>query len=89
MPQVFGFYSSRRCTEELYDLESDPGELENLIEAPASEGIRGELRAALDAHLEATKDPFGEIVNGLMMPEDEYRPAMEAMYRRFARSAKV
>lgn len=83
MPQVFGFYSSRRCTEELYDLERDPGELHNLIEDAAYGDRLGELRTALDAHLAATGDPFREIVNGLLMPEDEYRPAMEVMYRRF------
>jgi hypothetical protein len=84
MPDVFGFYSSRRCTEELYDLDGDPGELHNLIDDPAYAGVLEELRGALDAHLVATKDPFRELENGLMMPEDEYQPAMAAMYRRLA-----
>jgi arylsulfatase A-like enzyme len=82
MPEVFGFYSSRRCTEELYDLDSDPGELDNLIEDAAYGGVLDELRSALDAHLAETEDPFAGLENGLMMPEDEYRPAMEARYRR-------
>jgi hypothetical protein len=86
MPQVFDFYSARRCTEELYDLESDPGELTNLVENVDYEGNLGELRTALDAHLAETGDPFRGLVNGLMMPEREYDPAMQAMYRRHARS---
>jgi len=86
MPQVFGFYSARRCTEELFDLENDPGELNNLVEDSAYRDRLGALSAALDAHLAATDDPFREIVNGLMMPEDEYRPAMAAMSRLFVRS---
>ena len=85
MPQVFGFYSARRCTQELYDLASDPGELHNLIDDPAYQDKLVELESALDAHLAATEDPFREIVNGLMMPVDEYGPAMEAMGRRFVR----
>jgi N-sulfoglucosamine sulfohydrolase len=52
MPQVFGFYSARRCTDE------------------------------------STADPFRDIQNGLMMPEDEYSPVMEATYRRLAGSVK-
>jgi arylsulfatase A-like enzyme len=88
MPQVFGFYSARRCTEELYDLGSDPGELANLVADAAYADVLAELRHALNAHLLATEDPFREIKNGLMMPEDQYSPAMEAMYRRAAGRAK-
>jgi arylsulfatase A-like enzyme len=86
MPEVFGFYSARRCTEELYDLEDDPGELRNLVEHSTYRGRLEELRAVLDAHLAATEDPFRTLNNRLLMPEDEYTPAMQAMYRRFARS---
>ena len=55
---VFSFYSTRRYAEELYDLRSDPGELHNLIEDATYAGALAELRAALDAHLERTDDPF-------------------------------
>ena len=69
---VFEFYSARRATEELYDLETDPGELTNLIDDPAYADAAAELRAALDAHLEATDDPFRHLRNDLLMPATTY-----------------
>jgi N-acetylglucosamine-6-sulfatase len=33
--------------DELYDLEADPYEMRNLVDDPASAGVRGELRAEL------------------------------------------
>jgi len=47
---VFEFYPARRCTEELYDLRSDPGEMHNLIKNPEHRETLSELRAALDRH---------------------------------------
>jgi hypothetical protein len=89
MPQVFGFYSARRCTEELYDLEGDPGELTNLVEDASHKAVLTDLRSDLDTHLWSTGDPFRDIKNGLMMPEDVYSPAMEAMHRRWVGREKA
>ena len=36
----------------------------------------------LDAHFEATDDPFRELHNELLMPETKYGPAMEALWKR-------
>ena len=69
---VFDFYSSRRCTEEFYDLARDPGELSNLIDDPHYQGAVAERRDALDAHLEATDDPFRHLRNPILMPADVY-----------------
>ena len=84
-PQVFNHYSARRCTEELYDLRKDPGELNNVVDDPGYQAKLDELRAAMDAHLEATEDPFQGLKNDLLMPEDDYEPAMKAMLQRFMR----
>ncbi|MFP4055996.1 MAG: sulfatase [Candidatus Brocadiia bacterium] len=69
---VFEFYSARRCTEELYDLASDPGELRNLAEEADHAETLDQLRAALDAHLEATDDPFRNFHNPIHMPAETY-----------------
>jgi N-sulfoglucosamine sulfohydrolase len=69
---VWDFYSPRRHTEELYDLETDPGERRNLIEDASRSPQLAELRAALDRHLEATKDPFRFLRNDLPLPRDTY-----------------
>ncbi|MBN1642104.1 MAG: sulfatase [Anaerolineae bacterium] len=81
-PEVFGFYSSRRRTEELYDLEADPGELHNLADDPEAADALAALRATMDAHLQAVDDPFAHVCNDLPMPEDVYASAMEANWRR-------
>ena len=61
-----------RCREELYDLLSDPAELNNLACDKAHEGILNKMRAALDAHLEATDDPFRHLRNDILMTEGTY-----------------
>ncbi len=70
--EVYDFYSATRCREEFYDLESDPGELDNRIDDPACASELETHRAALAAHLETTDDPFRHIVNGLDMQADGY-----------------
>jgi arylsulfatase A-like enzyme len=75
------FYSARRCREELYDLTADPGELDNRIEDPACAEALTQLRGALDAHLEATDDPFRHLRNDLLMPEHTYTEVFEARGR--------
>jgi choline-sulfatase len=44
--------------EELYDLQADPGETRTLIHDPAHTDVLAEHRRLLEAHLEATNDPF-------------------------------
>ncbi len=70
---VFEFYPARRCTEELYDLEKDPGEMQNLVEDPAYADELEDLRETLDRHLEETDDPFRRLRNDLTMPERDYQ----------------
>ena len=70
--RVFDFYPARRCTEELYDLRTDPGEMENLVESRGHRETLSEMRAALDTHLISTGDPFGHLRNDLVMPEHGY-----------------
>jgi N-sulfoglucosamine sulfohydrolase len=43
---------------ELYDLDRDPDEIENLAAAPAQQALRAELLAKLKAFQIATKDPW-------------------------------
>jgi len=71
-PEILSFYSAQRCTEELYDLAEDPGELHNLVNDPAYADILDKMRRILDQHLEVTDDPFRNIQNGLLMPETTY-----------------
>lgn len=46
--------------EELYDLRVDPDERTNLVADAAASATLGDLRARLDAHMQATDDPFVE-----------------------------
>ena len=61
-------------SDELYDLEHDPAELENLIDAPAHAAARDALHDQLLDHLYTRRDPFRG-------PAWERRPWREA--RRF------
>jgi len=45
-------------TDELYDLETDPGELRNRINDPACAAIRDELHDRLLQHLDRVQDPL-------------------------------
>ena len=45
-------------SDELYDLETDPGEMTNLIHSPAHAGRRNELHDRLLAWMDETRDPF-------------------------------
>ena len=44
--------------EELYDLETDPGEINTLIDQPDHAAILDQHRALLGEHVKATEDPF-------------------------------
>lgn len=45
-------------TDELYDLETDPYELDNLIHSPAHEAIRNTLHDAILQNQDSARDPF-------------------------------
>ncbi len=48
----------RRPPEELYDLETDPGEVNNLADDPAHEGLLRDCRGALEDWQKKTRDPW-------------------------------
>ncbi|MCE2559720.1 MAG: hypothetical protein J4F98_14265, partial [Acidobacteria bacterium] len=58
-----------RPEHELYDLRSDPGQLNNLAGQPSAEQVVGQLRDRLMDHLAATGDPRAL---GLPAPWDYY-----------------
>jgi N-sulfoglucosamine sulfohydrolase len=78
---VWDFYSPRRHTEELYDLEKDPGELRNLIDDSSWAPELARLRSALDDHLAATDDPFRLLRNDLPQPRDVYESVRNSQPR--------
>ena len=45
-------------TDELYDLYSDPDEMDNLISAPGTAAVRDALHDRLLDHMNRTRDPF-------------------------------
>ena len=47
-----------RVPEELYDLETDPNEQENLVTDPTFEPALEQMRRRLDAHMAETRDPY-------------------------------
>lgn len=60
-----------RLPEELYDLETDPHEEDNLIDNPALAEVRARLSDALDAWMVDTNDPLLERVD-LPYPPEQY-----------------
>ena len=48
---------SKRPAEEIYDLESDPVQMQNVADDPAYATVKETLGDRLDAHLLATSDP--------------------------------
>jgi arylsulfatase A-like enzyme len=61
------YYVSSRPYEELYDLESDPHERENVAGDPAYEPIRAELERRLVDWMRRTEDP---LLDGPIPPAD-------------------
>ena len=47
--------------EALFDMEADPDESRNLIDAPALAGMAAEMRAKVLAFHQATRDPWLEV----------------------------
>ncbi len=58
-------------TDELYDLESDPGELNNLIDSQAHATLRNDLHDRLLNWMNVTRDPF----RGYYWGRREWRPS--------------
>jgi arylsulfatase A-like enzyme len=54
---VYGLSFGQRPEEELYDLKADPGQLKNVADAPGNAEIKQNLRARLEAELQASEDP--------------------------------
>jgi N-sulfoglucosamine sulfohydrolase len=63
------FFSNERPAEELYDLENDPFELNNLVGSPDYESVRQEHAAILDNWIATTDDQgqYPENVEGLKL----------------------
>jgi arylsulfatase A-like enzyme len=55
--RFFHLATDKRPAEELYDLRTDPHQLENVAAQPAYAGQKRKLRAALDAWMRQTADP--------------------------------
>lgn len=58
-PEQQLFTADRRPAEELYDLQTDPHEVRNLVDAPEHATTLKELRGVLDAWIAETKDQGG------------------------------
>jgi N-sulfoglucosamine sulfohydrolase len=71
------FMASQRPAEELYDLQSDPFELHNLVGDPVHQAILGHLRQQLDAWIADTHDQGA-------IPEDP-----QAVAEELSRNAKT
>jgi len=69
---VFNFYPTDRCEEELYDLKNDPGERVNLAGNPEYDEVMAEMREILSTHLKETNDPFACFGNEIKLPEKAY-----------------
>ena len=68
--------------EELYDLQSDPDEVRNLVGSPAGQAVLGELRAAQRAHVLAIRDV------GFLTESERLRRASGASLYEFGHDAK-
>lgn len=68
------YYGEGRPEEELYDLETDPHEQENLIGEPEYAGIATELRSDVEMWMAETDDP---LVKGDVNVPDEHVTALK------------
>ena len=79
----------KRPAEELYDLQKDPGCVNNLADRPGSKALKERLRAQLFAELEAQNDPR---MSGRGDVFDRYTYAAKGtrgFYERYLRGEKV
>lgn len=81
-PQQSLIMGETRPVEELYDLESDPEEFNNLASQPAHASQLQEMRTALITWQKRTLDPCQP------EPEDVYLTEMNAIYQAGARQAE-
>jgi arylsulfatase A-like enzyme len=63
-------YTNARVEEELYDLEKDPNERNNIIDDPTYKDVAAELRTKLNKWMERTNDP---ILKGKIPHQDSAR----------------
>lgn len=63
-------------TDEFYDLQSDPGEMTNLIDEPATAEARDRLHDAILAEMDRSRDPFRSPLWGIRT----WRQAREVFY---------
>lgn len=82
-PEQWQLAAGRRPAEEFYDSQSDPWEVENLIEAPEHRDRIARLREHLDAWLAATGDlgfmlPETRLVREKIWPPDGKQPTTPA-----------
>lgn len=73
-------------TDELYDLESDPYEVNNLIDKPEFEGVRNALHEKIITQMNDTRDPFRGVYWHNRSWRDDFIPTWE--YSEFTRVRK-
>jgi len=78
-PQTF--FWETKSSEELYDLETDPDEVKNLADSPASASLLREMRTALRQHILETRDV------GLLTESEMHRRAGGTNFYDFAQGA--
>lgn len=76
------FFWEPKPAEELYDLRSDPDEVQNLVGSPTHQTVLGELRAAQRAHALAVRDV------GFLSESERLRRAGGASLYEFGHDAK-
>jgi len=80
-PEQARFMAPTRPKEELYDLVSDPHELNNLAEYPKHQKVLKQLRAALDKWIKQTGD-MGEIPEDTQIEADQKERMLKAFKQR-------
>ena len=74
-------------TDELYDLEKDPYELDNLIEDDAHAALRDSLHNLILEHMNETRDPFRGVYWHARPWRKDFKPTWE--YTEYTRARKT